>query len=123
MQGIFSQNLWLVPLYTLSGMALSSLWSPNIIKQAGGPRPAGYFNILMTLLAFSHALLAFPETVKQGAQYLSFGWLDAPGLHITLDLEISSLTVGALILVTGLNLVAQIYAIGYLEMEIGRAHV
>lgn len=121
MQGIFSQNLWLVPLYTLSGMALSSLWSPNIIKQAGGPRPAGYFNILMTLLAFSHALLAFPETVGQGAQYLSLGWLDAPGLHITLDLEISSLTVGALILVTGLNLVAQIYAIGYLEMDWGWA--
>ena len=121
MQEIFSHNLWLVPLYTLTGLALSAFWSPTIIKQAGGPRPSGYFNILMTVLAFSHALLAFPETLRQGTQSLSFSWLDAPGLHITLDLLISPLTVGALILVTGLNLAAQIYAVGYLERDWGWA--
>jgi NAD(P)H-quinone oxidoreductase subunit 5 len=36
-------------------------------------------------------------------------------------LEISSLTVGALMLVTGLNLAAQIYAVGYLERDWGWA--
>jgi NAD(P)H-quinone oxidoreductase subunit 5 len=115
-----SQTIWLVPCYALMGAVLALSWSPGIIKQTG-PRPAGYISILMTLVGFVHSLLALGASWRQPSQYLSFHWLDAADLHISLDLEISSVTVGALILITGLNLAAQIYAIAYLEMDWGWA--
>jgi NAD(P)H-quinone oxidoreductase subunit 5 len=107
-------------LYALAGALLALPWSPGIIRQTG-PRPAGYINILMTFLAFVQGLLVLPSTWNQPSQYLSFNWLHAANLNISFDLEISSVTVGALILITGLNLAAQIYAVGYMEMDWGWA--
>jgi NAD(P)H-quinone oxidoreductase subunit 5 len=115
-----SQSIWLVPLYALMGALLALPWSPGIIRQTG-PRPAGYINILMTALAFIQGLIVLPSTWHQPSQYLSFNWLHAANLNISFDIEISSVTVGALILVTGLNLAAQIYAVGYMEMDWGWA--
>jgi NAD(P)H-quinone oxidoreductase subunit 5 len=115
-----SQSIWLVPLYALAGALLALPWSPGIIRETG-PRPAGYINILMTFLAFVQGLLVLPSTWNQPSQYLSFNWLHAANLNISFDLEISSVTVGALILITGLNLAAQIYAVGYMEMDWGWA--
>ncbi len=120
MNQILSQTIWLVPCYALMGALLVIPWSPGIIRQTG-PRPAGYINLLMTLVAFVHSLIVFPSTWNQPSQYLSFNWLHAANLNISFDLEISSVTVGALMLVTGLNLVAQVYALGYLEMDWGWA--
>ena len=120
MNQILSQTIWLVPCYALMGALLAIPWSPGIIRQTG-PRPAGYINLLMTLVAFVHSLIVFPSTWNQPSQYLSFNWLHAANLNISFDLEISSVTVGALMLVTGLNLVAQVYALGYLEMDWGWA--
>jgi NAD(P)H-quinone oxidoreductase subunit 5 len=57
----------------------------------------------------------------QPIQNLSWTWLKAAGLSIPFELEISPVNVGALIVITGLNLAAQIYAIGYLEMDWGWA--
>jgi NAD(P)H-quinone oxidoreductase subunit 5 len=115
-----SQSIWLVPLYALMGALLALPWSPGIIRQTG-PRPAGYINILMTALAFIQGLLVLPSTWNKPSQYLSFNWLHAVNLNISFDVEISSVTVGALILITGLNLAAQIYAVGYMEMDWGWA--
>ncbi len=64
-------------------------------------------------------MLALPATWNQPAQQISWTWLDAAGLTLTLDLKISALTVGAMALVTGLNLLAQIFAVGYMEMDWG----
>jgi len=120
MTQVFSQTIWLVPCYALIGAILAIPWSPGIIKKTG-PRPSGYLNAIMTLWAFCHSLLSLKEIWGKAPQYLSFGWLNAPGLNITFDIEISMVTVGALMLVTGLNFAAQIYAIGYLEMDWGWA--
>ena len=117
---IFSRTIWLVPLYILIGALLAIPWSPGIIRQTG-PRPSGYVNIIMTFVALIHSLIALLETWHQPPKYLSFEWLHAADLNIAFDLEISSITIGALVLITGLNLVAQIYAIGYLEMDWGWA--
>ncbi|MBZ8182269.1 NAD(P)H-quinone oxidoreductase subunit F [Oscillatoria salina] len=120
MTQIFSQTVWLVPCYALIGAILALPWSPGIISKTG-PRPAGYINILMTFFALVHSVFAWSETWKQPARELSFSWLHAASLNINLELEISSLTIGGLILVTGMNLLAQIYAIGYMEMDWGWA--
>lgn len=114
------QTAWLIPCYPLIGTILAIPWSPAIIRLTG-PRPAGYVNIVMTLLAFVHGILALPATWNQPAQYVEFPWLDAAGLNLTLPLEYSSITIGITILVTGINLLAQIYAVGYMEMDWGWA--
>ena len=120
MNEIFNQSIWLVPLYALLGAVLAIPWSPGIIRNTG-PRPSGYINILMTLIALIHSVLALGETWQQPAKYLSFQWLQAVDLNIAFDVEISTVNIGALVLITGLNLIAQIYAIGYMEMDWGWA--
>jgi NAD(P)H-quinone oxidoreductase subunit 5 len=116
----FGQSIWLVPLYSLMGALFALPWSPGIIRQTG-PRPAGYLNAVMTLMSFVHSLLALPAVWNRPPQYLSFNWLHVVNLNISFDIEITSVTVGALLLVTGLNFAAQIYAIGYMEMDWGWA--
>jgi NAD(P)H-quinone oxidoreductase subunit 5 len=95
-------------------------WSPGIIRQTG-PRPAGYINAVMTLMSFVHSLLALPAVWNRPPQYLSFNWLHVVNLNISFDIEVTAVTVGALLLITGLNFAAQIFAIGYMEMDWGWA--
>lgn len=120
MTPVWLQMIWIVPCYALVGALITAFWSPGLVRHTG-PRPAGYINTLMTFLAFSHSVLALRETWNQPPQQFSFSWLHAASLEITFDVSISSVTVGALALVTGLNLLAQVYAIGYLEMDWGWA--
>ncbi|AFY67103.1 NAD(P)H-quinone oxidoreductase subunit F [Geitlerinema sp. PCC 7407] len=112
------QTVWLIPCYAITGAVTSALWSPALIRRTG-PRPAGYVNVCMTFLAFLHSLSVFPLTWQQPAQQLSLPWLQVAGLDLSFPVEISSVTVGASLVVTGLNLLGQIYAIGYMEMDWG----
>lgn len=118
MADLLLTTVWFVPGYALLGTVLAGAWSPGTIRKTG-PRPSGYINLVLTFLAFIHSLLALPATWNQPAQQISWTWLDAAGLTLTLDLKISALTVGAMALVTGLNLLAQIFAVGYMEMDWG----
>ncbi|MGK7890410.1 MAG: NAD(P)H-quinone oxidoreductase subunit F [Leptolyngbyaceae cyanobacterium] len=117
---LLAETAWLIPFYSIVGMVLSLFWSPGLIRWTG-PRPAGYINVLTTALSVLHAVLAFPAVWQQEPIYLSFPWLDVAGLTLTIPVEVSALTIGATIVITGLNLLAQIYAIGYLEMDWGWA--
>lgn len=114
------QTIWFVPCYALVGAILTIPWSPGVIRRTG-PRPAGYVNLFMTFLAFIHGLVALQATWNKPPQQLLFPWLTVANLDISLPLEISSVTVGATVLVTGMNLLAQIYAVGYMEMDWGWA--
>ncbi|MEH2437943.1 MAG: NAD(P)H-quinone oxidoreductase subunit F, partial [Nostoc sp.] len=112
------ETVWLVPCYALIGGLLAVPWSPGIIRKTG-PRPAGYVNLVMTFLAFVHSAIALQATWNQPAQEVFIPWLSTAGLDLTIALDISSVSVGALVVITGLNLLAQIYAIGYMEMDWG----
>ncbi len=101
-------------------LCLPSLGRPGLIRRTG-PRPAGYINAIATLFAFLHSLFALREVWGRAPQLLSLTWLQAADLTITFDLKVSAVTAGAAVLVTGLNFLAQIYAIGYLEMDWGWA--
>lgn len=114
------QTIWLIPCYALSGAILTIPWSPGLIRRTG-PRPAGYVNLLMTFLAFMHGSVALLATWNQPAQHLLIPWLRVANLDLSIPLEISAVTVGATVLVTGMNLLAQTYAIGYMEMDWGWA--
>lgn len=117
---MFEQTIWLVPCYALIGMMTALLWSPGGIRSTG-PRPAGYINIMATCLGFVHSAIALGEVWQHPPRELHFTWLQAAGLEITFDLEISAVSVGAITLITGLNILAQIFAVGYLEMDWGWA--
>ena len=117
---VFVETAWLIPLYPLVGMFLSALWLPSIIRRTG-PRPAGYLNLLMTLLAFGHGCFAFLAIWQQSPQYFEIPWLQVAGFELSLPLEVSSVTIGAVLVITGLNFLAQFYAVGYLEMDWGWA--
>ncbi len=116
---MITETSWLIPVYPLIGTLLTIPWSPAFIRRTG-PRPAGYINILMTLMAFIHSVWAFVSLLdKPSEQFFFVPWLQVADLNLTIPLEVSAITIGACILITGLNLLAQVYAVGYLEMDWG----
>ncbi|MBD2182864.1 NAD(P)H-quinone oxidoreductase subunit F [Planktothrix sp. FACHB-1355] len=120
MSELLLHSVWLIPCYALIGVLLTIPWSPAIIRRTG-PRPAGYVNLLMTLTAFIHGLFALSACWGKPAEELVIPWLKVAGLEFSIPLEISAITVGATVLVTGLNLLGQTFAIGYMEMDWGWA--
>ncbi|MEA5581592.1 NAD(P)H-quinone oxidoreductase subunit F [Nodularia harveyana UHCC-0300] len=112
------ETVWLVPFYALTGGLLAIPWSPGIIRKTGS-RPAGYVNLIMTFLALVHSVLALQFTWNQPPQEIFIPWLSTAGLNLTINLEISAVSVGAMVIVTGLNFLAQIFALGYMEMDWG----
>ncbi|MBE9226300.1 NAD(P)H-quinone oxidoreductase subunit F [Phormidium sp. LEGE 05292] len=116
------QTIWMVPLYPLAGMILTIPWSPGMIRRTG-PRPSGYVNLITTFFAFLHGLFALTAIWNQAPYQIFIPWLQVANLDLTLPLEISTVTVGATVVITGLNVLAQIFAVGYLEMDWGWARL
>jgi NAD(P)H-quinone oxidoreductase subunit 5 len=114
------QTIWLLPLYTILGAALSVFWFPGITRRTG-PRPAGYLNILMTLLALGHATIALVYSWDQPAWDFTVPWLQVAGLDLAIPFRIDTTAIAACMVITGLNLLAQVFAVGYLEMDWGWA--
>jgi NAD(P)H-quinone oxidoreductase subunit 5 len=120
MPQLWIETVWLIPCYSLVGAVLTIPWSPGLLSRTG-PRPAGYINLLMTLFSFIHGVVALIAVWGQPSRQLFFSWLQVANLNLTLPLEISALSVGAMVLITGLNFMAQLYAVGYMEMDWGWA--
>jgi NAD(P)H-quinone oxidoreductase subunit 5 len=107
---------WCMPFYSLIGALITLPWSMGIIRRTG-PRPAAYFNLLTTLLAFTHSLLVFKDIWNREQETWVITWLQAADLNLSFALEISPVSIGATVLITGLSLLAQIYALGYMEKD------
>ncbi|MBW4645731.1 MAG: NAD(P)H-quinone oxidoreductase subunit F [Goleter apudmare HA4340-LM2] len=107
---------WLVPFYGLLGAIFTLPWAMGIIRQTG-PRPAAYFNLLTTLLAFAHSLWVFKDIWDNEPESLLITWFKVADLDLSFSLEISPVSVGAIVLITGLSVLAQIYALGYMEKD------
>jgi NAD(P)H-quinone oxidoreductase subunit 5 len=114
------ETVWLVPCYSLLGAVLALFWSPGITRLTG-PRPAGYINLLMTFFSFIHSAIALSKIWGHPAQQIMIPWLQVANLDLTLPIEISALSLSAMVLVTGLNFMAQLFAVGYMEMDWGWA--
>ncbi|MGB3189248.1 MAG: NAD(P)H-quinone oxidoreductase subunit F [Limnoraphis sp.] len=110
------QTSWCIPFYGLIGAILTLPWAMGLVRRTG-PRPAAYINLLMTVLAFIHGSLLFRITWNHLPLHLTYTWLTAPDLDISFVVEISPLSVGAMELVAGLSLIAQFYALGYMERD------
>ncbi|MBW4582784.1 MAG: NAD(P)H-quinone oxidoreductase subunit F [Tildeniella nuda ZEHNDER 1965/U140] len=110
------QSSWWIPCYGLIGAILTLPWSIGIVRRTG-PRPAAYFNLLMTVVAFVHGTVLFRSTWNQPPQALVFHWLHTVDLDLTFVLDISAVSVGAMEVVTALSLLAQLFALGYMEKD------
>lgn len=110
------QTSWWVPLYSLIGAILTLPWSTGSIRRTG-PRPAAYFNLFTTTLAFIHGAFLFRTTWNQDPQQLIFHWLSTGDLDLSVVLDISQVSTGAMELVTGLSLLAQLFSLGYMEKD------
>jgi NAD(P)H-quinone oxidoreductase subunit 5 len=116
MRDFFFQTCWFIPFYGLIGSILTLPWSLGIVRQTG-PRPAAYFNFLMTVIGFIHGSIAFSVVWIEKPQQLSFHWLQVADLNLSLAIDISPVSLGAMELVTGISLLAQLYALGYMEKD------
>ena len=111
-----TQNCWCIPFYGLVGAILTLPWSTGMIQRTG-PRPAAYFNILMTLLAFIHGSIVYQVVYDQEPREIIFNWLQTADLNLSFAFNISSVTIGAMSVVSAFSLLAQLYALGYLEKD------
>ncbi|NEQ24259.1 MAG: NAD(P)H-quinone oxidoreductase subunit F [Microcoleus sp. SIO2G3] len=114
------QTSWWVPGYGLLGAVLTLPWSIGIIRKTG-PRPAAYFNILMTVLALVHSVWLLQAIWDLPPQSIVFSWLNVVDLDLSFALQLSRISVGAAVAITGLSLIAQVFALGYLEKDWGLA--
>jgi NAD(P)H-quinone oxidoreductase subunit 5 len=111
------QSSWWVPLYGLAGAVLTLPWSIGLVRRTG-PRPAAYFNLLMTLLALVHSAMVLQQVWNEPTQKLLIPWLSVKGyLNLAFSLELSRFSMGAAVLITALSLLAQVFALGYLEKD------
>lgn len=110
------KSTWAIPLYGLLGGLLTLPWSTGIIRKTG-PKPAAYINLLMSLLAFIHGFLVFNQIWVRPTQKLVFHWLQVADLDLSLAMELSPVSLGAMQLVTGISLLVQVYALGYMEKD------
>ncbi|MCW5312943.1 NAD(P)H-quinone oxidoreductase subunit F [Nostoc sp. KVJ3] len=114
-QFLFSTS-WFVPLYSLLGAVLTLPWGIGIIQRTG-PRPAAYINLLTTVVAFVHSLFVFKNIWDREPETLLVNWFKAADLDLSFALELSPVSIGATVLITGLSLLAQVYALGYMEKD------
>ena len=112
---LFLNSFW-IPFYGFMGAILTLPWAMGIVRRTG-PRPGAYINVLMTVVAFLHSTIVLKDIWNQEPQSFLITWLKAADLDLTFALEISPITVGAVVLITGLSLLAQVYALGYLERD------
>ncbi|MCJ2542634.1 NAD(P)H-quinone oxidoreductase subunit F [Thermostichus vulcanus] len=113
-------TIWMIPLYALLAWIGALVWLPGVTRRTG-PRPAGYLNALLSLVAFIHSVGALVAIWGHPVQVMRFPWMQVGDLVLELPLQVSAVTLGACVLVTGLNLAAQVYGFGYMEMDWGWA--
>ncbi|WP_008318001.1 NAD(P)H-quinone oxidoreductase subunit F [Leptolyngbya sp. PCC 6406] len=116
MTQFFLDTCWWVPLYGILGAIATLPWATGLIRRTG-PRPAAYINIAMTLMAFVHGALLFQGIWNQGTQTVSVVWFETHDLTLSLSFDLSVMNLGAVQLIAGLSLLAQVFALGYMEKE------
>ena len=112
------QSGWLIPAYGLIGAIATLPWSVGLIRRTG-QRPAAYLNLVMTVLAFIHGIVAFKSIWGHGPQELNWDWFQAADLTLHVSFELSVLNLGIVLLITGLSLLAQFFCLGLPRKRLG----
>ena len=110
------QLAWLIPLYGFSGMLLALPWATGLVKR-NGPRPAAYFNLLLTMAGVIHGSVLLSWVERNGAVLLEWPWFNAAGLELNIGFDLTLTNLAALEFVTIMSLLGQFFALGYLDKE------
>ncbi|NMG10962.1 NAD(P)H-quinone oxidoreductase subunit F [Brasilonema sp. UFV-L1] len=116
MNQILFSTSWCIPFYGLVGALLTLPWAIGLIRRTG-PRPAAYVNLLATVLAFIHSLFVFVDIWNTEPKSFLITWFKAADFDLSFALEVSPVSIGTTVLITGLSLLALTYALGYLEKD------
>ncbi|WP_017324911.1 NAD(P)H-quinone oxidoreductase subunit F [Synechococcus sp. PCC 7336] len=117
MQQFFVQIGWCLPLYGLFGAIATIPWAAAGSVRSSGPRLGAYINVLLSLLACIHGGAILQAIWNTDGFSILVPWLQVVNLDLSFALEISPVTVGAAEFVAGLSLLAQVYALGYMEKD------
>ncbi|MDX2254269.1 MAG: NAD(P)H-quinone oxidoreductase subunit F [Pseudanabaenaceae cyanobacterium bins.39] len=110
------ETAWLLPCYGLLGAGITLPWSLRIVRRTG-PRPAAYLNILMTAFALFHSCWLLASVWGKPSQQVEFSWFQALDLHIVCALDVSTISVGASVVIAMMSLISQVYGLGSLETD------
>ncbi|PZV14486.1 MAG: NAD(P)H-quinone oxidoreductase subunit F [Pseudanabaena sp.] len=110
------ETAWLLPCYGLLGAGLTLPWSLRIVRRSG-PRPAAYLNILMTVLALVHSCWLLTSIWGQPSQQFEFIWFQSFDLNLACSFDISTISVGAAVMIAVMSLISQVYGLGSLETD------
>jgi NAD(P)H-quinone oxidoreductase subunit 5 len=116
MEQMLLETGWLIPCYGLIGAILTIPWMTRLVRKTG-PRPAAYLNILMTTIAAIHGSIVFRAVWDREPYHIVLNWLTVAGLELNLTFEFSTVNVGAMECATILSLLAQVFALGYMEKD------
>ncbi|MFM7424892.1 MAG: NAD(P)H-quinone oxidoreductase subunit F [Elainella sp.] len=116
MNQLLYQSSWWVPIYGLIGALLTLPWSLGLVRRTGS-RPAAYINILMTVLALIHTGIVLWAVWDAPPDRLLVPWLSLPGFDLWITFLTSRTSLGAAFVITALSLLAQVFALGYLEKD------
>jgi NAD(P)H-quinone oxidoreductase subunit 5 len=110
------ETAWLLPCYGLLGAGITLPWSLRLIRRSG-PRPAAYLNMLMTVLALVHSCWLLTSIWGEPAQQFEFSWFQSFDLNLTFSFDISTISVGASVMIATMSLISQVYGLGSLETD------
>jgi NAD(P)H-quinone oxidoreductase subunit 5 len=110
------ETAWLLPCYGLLGAGITLPWSLRLIRRSG-PRPAAYLNMLMTVLALVHSCWLLTSIWGEPAQQVEFSWFQSFDLNLTFSFDISTISVGASVMIATMSLISQVYGLGSLETD------
>jgi NAD(P)H-quinone oxidoreductase subunit 5 len=116
MEQLLLDTGWWIPGYGLIGAILTIPWVTRLVRRTG-PRPAAYLNILMTIMAFFHGTAVLRLVWNHAPYQIAVNWLSVAGLDLNLTFELSAVNVGAMEAVTSMSLLAQVFALGYMEKD------
>ena len=120
MEHLWVQTSWLLPLYGLLGAISTIPWASGMVR-GSGPRTGAYINLMLSVLACGHGAAVLQAMWGTEGFELIVPWLQVVNLDLSFSLRISPVSVAAAELATWLSLMAQLYALGYMEKDWGMA--
>ncbi|MEM8715359.1 MAG: NAD(P)H-quinone oxidoreductase subunit F, partial [Cyanobacteria bacterium P01_G01_bin.4] len=120
MEHLWVQTSWLLPLYGLLGAIATIPWAAGMVRSSG-PRTGAYINLVLSVLACIHGAAVLRSVWGTDGFEIIVPWLQVVNLDLSFSLRISPISVAAAELATWLSLMAQLYALGYMEKDWGMA--
>jgi NAD(P)H-quinone oxidoreductase subunit 5 len=116
MNQFWVETCWLIPCISMVAALATLPWSVGLVKRSGS-RPAAYITMGATIVNLIVGGVTFAQVWDQLPTDVYIPWLRVANLDLTFALEVSGVTIGAVLMTLLLSLLAQFYALGYLEKD------